>query len=489
MAIHVRPVNRTRRIILQRLRTILTQAALISLASLLVSGLLLYFNYILIEGEKEATFTYVRVDEEKPIAPPQPEINKDLAGGSPSSSASDIIPNIIVSTVTDAITALPDFTSDLSEGLDSNNLGGIGMGFGSLGEGLGEGSGAGKGNGSGAGGGGARAGYNDDIQVVLVLDASGSMNQLFAAVANALENVLTTLGNAKLNGKKTKVNVGIVVYGQGKANGAPFVLSKFTTRLTQLRNKVKETPCDGINEECGNAIRFAVERFPWNMRDRDDMLKVIFICGNEPFDMGPVNYKTAINEALSKNIIVNTVHCGIEDAQWKEAAELGKGVGISYDMTPGSDSSATDYNTLWHILKKLNELPLMPCGAPAVQQEYLRRFTQIAPPPKAPKQIITWLGRNRERLIHGYEWDAAEFCRRSGIETFSLSQIGGRGNLPLSLRGMSDEDALQAIRAAARTRSALLEEYKSTSKGEDFASQLLEILREQALEKGINIVL
>lgn len=492
MAIHVRPVNRTRRILLQRLRTVLTLAALISLGSLLVSGLILYFNYILIEGEKAATFSYVQIEKEQTIAPPQPKINKDLSGGAPSSSTPNIIPDVIVSTTTDAITALPDVSSELGEGLDSSSMNGLGLGFGSLGDGLGEGTGTGSGKGSGSGSGrniNSRAGYNDDIQIVLALDASGSMDQLFTAVANSLENVLITLSNAKLNDKKTKVNVGIVVYGQAKSNGAPFALSKFTTRLNQLRGKVKETACDGYNEECGNAIRFAVKHFPWNMRERDDMLKVIFICGNEPFDMGPVDYRDAIAEAQSKNIIVNTVYCGSEDEQWQSAAELGNGVGICYEMMPGADDQEMDYNAIWQVLKKLTEQPLMPAGAPAVQQEYLRRYGKLAPPPKTPKQITTWLGRNREHIINGYEWDAVEICRRRGIENFTLSHIGGRGNLPLSLRGMSDEEALQAIQDAARKKSELLEEYKNASKGGDFATQILEILREQALEKGINIVL
>lgn len=490
MAIHVRPINRTRNILLQRLRKMLMLAAFISLGSLIVGSIVLYLNYILIEQERDTAFTYVRIEEDAPITPPEPTTNKELSGGA-SSTAMDVMPSVIVSTTPAATDMLTSLDTDLGEGLGTDALGGLGLGFGLGGDGLGEGfgTGSGKGHGDGENGKGKRNGYNDDIQVVLALDASGSMDQLFAAVAESLENVLDTLSKAKLNGAKTKVNVGIVVYGQARANGAPFVLSKFTTKIAQLRNKVKETACDGANEECGAAIRLAADAFPWNMRERDDMLKVIFICGNEPFDQGPVDYREAIAHARSKNIIINTVYCGSTDEQWAEAAILGSGHGISYELSSGANTADEDEADMHRILQELHKLPLYPVGSPAVQQDLLKRYANSPPPPKGKKQLSNWLTRNRERVISGFAWDAAEICRRVGPENFKLDQIGGRGNLPLSLRGMSDEQALNTICQAAQQRRQLLENYKRSAGGSDFAIQILETLREQALDKGINIEL
>lgn len=490
MAIHVRPVNRTRHIILRRLRKALIIAAFAALGTILTGTITLYLNYILIEGEKKSTFTYVHAEEVTPPTPPKPETNKSLTGGSSSSSPSTVTPNVIVSTAPDALTTLTPMDIDMGDGLAGNGLGDFGIGIGMGGDGIGEGFGRGSGKGDADGDDkdkGKRTGYNDDIQVVLALDASGSMNELFAAVAASMEEVLTTLGNARLNGKKTKVNVGLVVYGQSQANGAPFILSRFTTNISRLRAKLKEQPCDGINEECGSAIRFAVHKFPWNMRERDDMLKVIFVCGNEPFDQGPVNYKDAIAQAQGANIIINTVHCGPQDSQWTTAAELGQGMGLAFNMTVSSSEKKATDEEMRKALTALHELPLLPIGSPAVQQEYRKRYSNTAPPPKGKKQLSAWLAHNRERVINGLPWDAAEICRRSGTENFTLANIGGRGNLPLSLRGKSDEEALRSIREVAARREELLQHYKSTAGGSDFAAQILEALREQALQKGINI--
>ena len=322
------------------------------------------------------------------------------------------------------------------------------------------------------------------------------MDSLFSAVANSLSDVLTTLGNARLNGKPTKVNVGIVVYGQNDKNGKPFILSRFTTNVDKLRNKVTKTACDGSNEPCGEAIQLASRKFPWNMRQRDDMLKVIFICGNEPFNMGKVNYKSAILLAKAKNIIVNTVHCGGPDSQWEEAAVLGNGKGLTFiapvhpTVEPQqAPKDPKDAEKLRHkVLTALYHIPMYPIGSPAVQRQLLSAHKPTSAPPKNPKQLSKWMMTHRTALIDGFEWDAAELCRRTGIEQFTLEHIGGRGNLPLSLRGKSDAQALQAIRKAAQEREQLLAEYQDSNLN-DFAEQILETLQEQAQSKGITIEL
>ena len=58
-------------------------------------------------------------------------------------------------------------------------------------------------------------------------------------------------------------------------------------------------------------------------------MKLVYIAGNEEFTQGSVSYKTAIADALKKNIFVNTIHCGDEEIgvrdYWKDAALRGNG--------------------------------------------------------------------------------------------------------------------------------------------------------------------
>ena len=492
MAIHVKPVFSARRQLLRNFR----RMSLLSLCTmlLLILGvtLYLYLNFIFIEKEGSTAFTYVHTEEKSHIddySKPTPQSAVGGSSGSPMTSS--ITPDVIVSTAAEDSYALQPMPIETADGIGTSadisfDFGlGLSGDIGGTGDGSGSGTGTGNGKGSGSGG-GVGKGFNDDIQVVLALDASGSMDQLFVAVANAINDVLTTLGNAKLNGKKTKVNVGIVVYGQAKDNGKPFILSRFTTNVKKLASEIGRTACDGAEEHCGAAIQLAVQRFPWNRRDRDDMLKVIFICGNEPFNMGKVDYRTAIAQAVAGNIIVNTVHCApMMDEEWQQAAILGNGRGLTYNIAGPVMTAKDSDKQRREALTELSRMRLLPTGSPTEQEDRLNQHGNIPSPPTNAKALSKWLSTHRAILLDGVEWDAAELCRRIGIDNFSLDHIGGRGNLPLSLRGKSDAEALQTIRTAAKARDYQLARYKECTN--EFAEQILETLQEQAAAKGISI--
>lgn len=499
MSIHVRPIDRARNLIRQRMRRNRTLALGAAAVVMLLGGLLLYLHQFLIEQENIPTFTYVTTTEEEVIIPEK--AHQPTPGGGSSSAAAaaaNVTPDIIVTTTSSVDSPLMPMDFDLGEGLAIADPMEIDFGLGLSEEGSarqgegtadsgegGKGKGTGRGHGNGNGGG---KGYNDDIQIVLVLDASGSMQNLFTAVADALNEVFTALSQAKLNGNSTRVNVGIVVYGQAHQNGAPFTLSRFTDKPSTLKKKVQSVECNGSNEECGNALMYAIHNFPWNMRERDDMLKVIFICGNEAFDMGRVPPESALSLATSANIIVNTIHCGPPDSQWQEAALLGNGRGLDFDMQLTPRKPRNNSLDKLKALRELHRIPLLPIGSPAEQQELLEQHRGAGAPPAADKQLVKWMSQNRERIINGFSWDAVELCRRHGAD-FSLELIGGVGNLPLSLRGNSPRQALQIIRQHALKRSQALRMYHEACDGSDFTDNILETLQDQAQQKGIIIEL
>ena len=205
-------------------------------------------------------------------------------------------------------------------------------------------------------------GLNDDVQVVLCLDASGSMDALFIEVSRSLDKLMDTLTGCSLGGKKACVNLGIVVYGQAGENGAPRVLTPFATDVESMRSKLKEVQCDGAVEPCGEVIDFALDNFEWNMRDRQDILKVIFIAGNEDFKQGSVDYRDAMHKAKQKNVIVNTIYCypgsekeatmTPEGKEWADAATYADGMGLVLTMDGSSAGADTGfYGKVLHALR------------------------------------------------------------------------------------------------------------------------------------------
>ncbi len=487
MAIHVRSKQVTKKKLAAVLRRMLGMAFCAALLALLLGGLSLYIKKIFTEDSGQSSFTAYETPQEtaeEPTTIPTPE---DLASSASAGAAAPDTSAILTSSQSDISVAADLDIGDVGEGLADGTGTDDGFGLGDLGDG-GLGDGLATHNPGSDNGGGKGQGYNDDIQVVLLLDASGSMDQLFVAASQSMENVLTTLSKAKLNGKKTKVNVGIVVYGQMDGNGAPYKLSPFTTQVRKIRTRLEKVKCDGALEECGAAIDFAVRNFEWNRRDRDDMLKVIFIAGNESFAQGNIDYHTAIAAAAEQNIIVNTIHCGAPDMEWEEAAALGKGVGLTLDLQHQNAPKAS-VETLLHVLQALHSCKPLPVGPPAVQRTLIDAINKAPAPPngKNEKQLQKWLQDNKERILSGYEWDAIEIYRLMGQDAFSISLLGGQGNLPISLRGKSEEEITDFLRQEADKRTHWLNEYKSIKASGDLGTKMLQALQEQALEKGITI--
>lgn len=469
---------------MRRRRRMIALSLLASFLCVIVGSFVLYLVRILLITNQTNFIAYVAQQEEVQVPEPPSQSRRSLLKTTPAAampSAPVIVSVVSTSDVSFTVSEFESFNP-----LDATNLGDVAIGGDIAGSGLG--SGSGKGGGDGSGKGNRMVGYNDDIQVVLALDASGSMDALFADVAQSIDKVLFALQSAKLNGKPVTVNVGVVVYGQAENGGSPFVLSPFTTDIDSLRAKIAAQPCNGGLEPCGEAVDHAVKNFPWNMRNRDDMLKAVFICGNEPFNQGNVNYKEAVSLAAERHIIVNTVHCGnVKEppADWADAAMIGKGRAMVF--MPGSHDHNKERSQMHEILAELSKITPLPTGSPVEQAELMKQVSPIPEPPSGEDSFFAWMLNYSQAVRFGYDWDAIERCRRMGIDRFTLEHIGGRGNLPLSLRSKSDAEALEFIRNAARSRSNLLEQYNKFMSNMSFSMQVIDCLKAQAKEKGILI--
>lgn len=492
MAIHVRRKGKE---LAERKKRMMISSIASAATVIILGGLIMYFivNYMFSSPPADfLTYTEPQGFDETPKPPTEESASSKAAAPSP-----DINPSIVVAldAASDVVMAPMDLNID-SSGI-GNGLGmGDGMGMDGFGSGFGKGIGDG-GNGVGKGKGDGGKGLNDDVQVVLCLDASGSMDELFVEVSDSLNMLINTMSRCRLNNKAAKVNLGIVVYGEAAGNGAPRVLTPFTKDVRSMRSKLKEIRCDGAVEPCGEVIDFALNNFEWNMRDRQDMLKVIFIAGNEDFKQGSTDYHVAMNNARRNNVVVNTIYCypgDVETAkstpecqEWMDAAELADGMGLVISMDGSAPTGTPDDAKLLASVKALYDQPVMAMGGPASQERCMKEYKARPALPRDASGINDWLAENSELLVRSYEWDLVELCRRYK-DDFSLDLIGGHGNLPKNLVGMSDSDASARLQDAAAARERALKNYLSASgSGNGFCAKALRALKEQAQEKGIDM--
>mgnify|MGYP000515983448 CR=1 FL=1 len=199
------------------------------------------------------------------------------------------------------------------------------------------------------------------IQMAILLDTSGSMEGLINQARTHLWQIVNTFVSARHNGVRPDLQVALYQYGTpslGAENGYVRCLVPFTDDLDKVSEELFKLRTDGGDEYCGWVIRSAVRELNWS--DAKNAYKVIYIAGNEPFTQGPVRYREACKEAVTKGIVVNTIHCGDqrtgEQGEWNRGAQIadGKFLNIDHNQAVVQISAPQDAEIL-KLSAELNE--------------------------------------------------------------------------------------------------------------------------------------
>ncbi len=174
------------------------------------------------------------------------------------------------------------------------------------------------------------------IQMAILLDTSNSMDGLINQARTQLWSVVNEFSRAKRDGQSPELYIALYEYGNDglPADGGYLrQVLPLTTDLDAVSEKLFALTTNGGQEYCGHVIQQAVNDLVWN--DTPDVLKTIFIAGNEPFTQGGVDFKVSCKAAITTGITVNTIHCGSEqegaNTGWKEGALLGEGNYMAID--------------------------------------------------------------------------------------------------------------------------------------------------------------
>jgi hypothetical protein len=175
------------------------------------------------------------------------------------------------------------------------------------------------------------------VQIAILLDTSNSMDGLIEQAKGQLWKICNEFIKARQNGVVPEVQVALYEYGKSslsRESGWIRRIQPLTTDLDKISEELFALRTNGGDEFCGWVIKQAVSELEWS--PRPDVYKVIFIAGNEPFTQGPVNYVESCKAAISKGIIVNTIHCGPEaegiSTKWKDGAVIADGKFLVIDQ-------------------------------------------------------------------------------------------------------------------------------------------------------------
>jgi hypothetical protein len=194
----------------------------------------------------------------------------------------------------------------------------------------------------------ATAGARRDVDLVIALDVSGSMEGLIESAKQRLWDITNELAQAR---PLPALRVAILSYGRpsyGEPSGYVRVDLPFTADLDAVNATLFAFRTDGGDEYVARAIQTSLDKLQWSQRP--DALQVLFVAGNESAEQDPqLTIEQAAAAAARRGIVINAIFCGSDsDAVargWQRVAASTNGLYASIDQNAAAVANvATPYD-------------------------------------------------------------------------------------------------------------------------------------------------
>ncbi len=181
------------------------------------------------------------------------------------------------------------------------------------------------------------------VDVVFVLDTTGSMSGLIQTAKEKIWSIATTMASAQ---QTPEIRIGLVAY---RDRGDAYVTKvvDLSSDLDSVYATLMDFEADGGNdtpESVNKALYDAVHNMSWS--EGGQAYQAIFLVGDAPphMDYNEVRYPEIIASASDKGIVVNTIQCGdmpITVEPWTQIARLSDGKFFQVEQA----GSAVAFNT------------------------------------------------------------------------------------------------------------------------------------------------
>jgi hypothetical protein len=347
------------------------------------------------------------------------------------------------------------------------------------------------------------------IQIALLLDTSNSMDGLIDQARTQLWAIVNEFARCKRDGQSPRLQVALYEYGNDglpSANGHVRLVQPFTGDLDLVSEKLWGLRTNGGSEFCGTVIGAATRELVW--ADEKDAYRAIFIAGNEPFTQGEVDYRSAIGMAVGRGVIVNTIHCGDDNAgrsgQWADGARLGEGRYLWIDQNRAAPAViAPQDEKIRKLSLELNEtyVPYGDAGAVgALRQANQDMVATSAPSAAAAGADVQRAVAKANAQYNNAKWDLVDALKDGEVKLEALPAEA----LPEPMKELSKEERAKYVEGQATKRAELqqqinalndergkyvAEKEKEQAKGgaETLNSAVIKVVREQLAERQFEV--
>lgn len=185
------------------------------------------------------------------------------------------------------------------------------------------------------------------VDVVFVLDTTGSMSGLIQTAKEKIWSIATTMASAQ---PAPEIRIGLVAY---RDRGDAYV-----TRIVDLSDDLDSVYAALMDFQAGGggdtpesvnkALYDAVHHMSWSQRDQ--AYQTIFLVGDAPphMDYNEVQYPATVAAAIEKGIVINTIQSGtlpMTMAPWTSIAKLGHGSFFQVEQSGGAVAYESPFDT------------------------------------------------------------------------------------------------------------------------------------------------
>ena len=342
---------------------------------------------------------------------------------------------------------------------------------------------------------------NPKIQIALLLDVSNSMDGLIDQAKAQLWKIVNELALMKKDGQQASMEIALYTFGDDRLKGEDGYIQQwnvFSDDLDIISQNLFALTTSGGEEYCGWAISDVVDELSWSANQTD--LQIIVIAGNESFAQGARNYINSCEQALQKNIIINTIFCGNcsegRSLFWEDGALRGQGKYMCINQNESVEFIPTPYDSLINIQnQKLNDT-YHGYGSSGAK----RKAMQVRQDDEASDYSSAYMTeRALSKSSHVYSnasWDILDYYQKDAEAVLEISD----SELPELLKGKTKQEKLQILEdlrierenikeevgVLSKKRSEFIESYRKENLGNDNSLDkvMIALIREQAIEKG-----
>jgi Mg-chelatase subunit ChlD len=349
------------------------------------------------------------------------------------------------------------------------------------------------------------------IEVVFVLDTTGSMSGLIEGAKQKIWSIANAMASAK---PRPQIKIGLVGY---RDRGDAYI-----TKLTPMTDDLDAVYSDLMKFEAGGggdtpesvnqALHEAYTKFAWtpSTGDGKNTLRLIYLVGDAPPHMDyeqDISFKTTCTEAIKNGITINTVQCGsIVEATpiWKEIALKTDGEYFAIEQSGGMRVVESPFDAdLAKLGTELESTVVAYGGAreQAAQVEKIAAAATLSAAPAAPAA-----SKADRAAYKASEAGISSLCGTNDLvqacmdKTVDLAKLP-EDQLPENMKTMTlderkdfidkqtqDRKARQAkIQDLSKKREAFVkaELAKDSGKKDSFDDKVLDSLTRQAARAGI----